>query len=177
MTPDTDKITLRPYRSTDAAALLDIYSHYVANSPATFDLEPPAHEAFSTRIENIVGQGHPLVIAQDENTIAGYAYTSTYRSRPAYRFTCETTLYVAPDRRGQGIGSLMLAHLIEQARTRGFNQMVAIITSTSTGSIALHRKFGFQILGEFPELGFKFGQWHGITHMQRTLRTDRPASP
>ena len=121
------------------------------------------------KLDALQQTGHPLIVASGPRGVLGYAYASTYRTRPAYRFTCENAIYIAPDACGQGLGSLLMEKLLHQARVFGFNQMIAIITGDAQGSIALHKKFGFQVLGEFPELGFKFNKWHSIVHMQLKL--------
>jgi phosphinothricin acetyltransferase len=173
--PNTD-IILRPYSPEDVAQITKIYAHYVKNTIISFDLEPPNEAHMREKFANIEQAGHPLIIVQKEGAIVGYAYASFYRTRPAYRFTCENAIYLHPEHVGKGIGGQLLARLIVEAREFGFNQMIAII-SIGTGkfslntasSIAVHKKQGFETLGEFPELGFKFNQWHGVTHLQKKL--------
>ncbi|HHB81900.1 MAG TPA: N-acetyltransferase family protein [Devosia sp.] len=174
-TNQTD-IILRPYLPDDAAQITDIYAHYVNNTVISFDLEAPDKNYMQEKFTRIQQAGHPLITAQDKNGIVGYAYASTYRTRPAYRFTCENAIYLHPDRLGKGVGSRLLERLLIDAKGFGFNQMIAIISmgagkfsKNTAGSIALHKKFGFKVLGEFPELGYKFDQWHGMTHLQRKL--------
>ncbi len=163
------ELHLDPYQRGDAAAIRDIYAHYVRNTSITFELDVPSLEQMAQRLETITGRGHPLIVARWNERIVGYAYASTYRPRPAYRFTCENAIYLDHTMTGKGFGSQLFDRLIRDAQDKGFNQMVAIITSGTTGSIALHKKFGFRILGQFPELGYKFDRWHDITHMQRKL--------
>ncbi len=169
-------IILRPYSPDDAAQITKIYAHYVNNTIISFDLEAPNEVYIRKKFAAIEQAGPPLIVAQDGDKIIGYAYASTYRTRPAYRFTCEDAIYLHPDHVGKGLGSQLLAHLISEAKEFGFNQMIAIISmgtgkfsSNTAGSIAIHKKFGFETLGEFPELGFKFDQWHGMTHLQKKL--------
>jgi phosphinothricin acetyltransferase len=99
----------------------------------------------------------------------GYAYASTYRPRPAYRFTCEDSLYLAPEEQGKGLGTELLGRLIEASRTFGFRQVVAVITAERANSIRLHEKHGFAHIGRHPQLGFKFDRWLDIVHMQLSL--------
>ena len=167
--PDRSAVVLRPLQKTDIAQITAIYAHYVKNSVATFDIEAPDIQQMSEKFKALEKAGHPVVIAQYHNMVAGFAYASTYRARPAYRFTCENSVYVAPDMVGHGTGSRLLGELIELARAFGFNQMIAIITAGADSSIALHKKHGFEIYGRFPELGYKFNRWHDIVHMQKKL--------
>ena len=158
-----------PYRQSDTGALRNIYAHYVLNTSITFELEVPSASQMHEKFNAISRAGHPLIIARQNDRIIGYAYASTYRPRPAYRFTCENSIYLDHTLTGNGLGSSLFSRLLEESRNFGFNQMVAIITSGTQGSVALHKKFGFEILGQFPELGFKFNRWHDIIHMQRKI--------
>ncbi len=163
------QISLRPFCPEDIAPITRIYAHYVYNSVVTFDLEAPGEEEMACKFAALEKAGLPLIVASGPGGVLGYAYASAYRTRPAYRFTCENAIYITPKACGQGLGSLLMDALLEQARQFGFNQMIAIITGGTQSSIALHKKFGFHTLGEFPELGFKFNKWHNIVHMQRKL--------
>lgn len=162
-------LIFRPYDSANAASIAAIYGHYVKNSVVTFDLEAPDAAQIHEKLSRISKAGHPLLIAWLDEEIVGFAYASSYKERPAYRFTCENAIYLAPNHLAQGFGSALLKELIVQSKAFGFNQMVAIITSGTNSSLAMHQKFGFKILGEFPELGYKFDGWHGIIHMQKKL--------
>jgi phosphinothricin acetyltransferase len=113
--------------------------------------------------------GHPIVIAECDGELVGYAYASTYRPRPAYRFTCEDSIYLRADTTGQGLGKLLLGELLIQSRAFGFKQMIAVITAESAASIALHEKFGFETVGRHANLGLKFDRWLDIVHMQLAL--------
>jgi phosphinothricin acetyltransferase len=164
----TDLI-LRPFGWQDVPAITAIYGHYVDNSVATFDTEAPGETYIADKFGHMVEAGHPVVVAERDGKTLGYAYASTFRPRIAYRFTCEDTLYLAPDALGQGTGSALLGKLIEQSQAFGFRQMVAVITAGNPASIKLHEKHGFVTMGTYPELGFKFDRWLDIVHMQRRL--------
>lgn len=160
---------IRPFAWADIPQITAIYRHYVEHSTATFDIEPPGETWFAEKFGHMVEEGHPALVLELDGALAGYAYASVYRPRPAYRFTCEDTIYLAAGVQGRGYGSLLLGRLIELSQLAGFRQMLAVITSESAGSLALHRKFGFETRGEFPELGFKFDRWLGVTHMQLAI--------
>jgi len=160
---------LRAFQESDIASITAIYAHYVKNSVVTFDIEAPNVQQMAEKFALLKKAGHPVIIAQYENAVAGFAYASIFRPRPAYRFTCEDAIYLAPEMVGHGLGSLLLGELVERARAFGFNQMIAIITAGADNSIALHKKYGFEIYGQFPELGYKFARWHDIVHMQKKL--------
>jgi phosphinothricin acetyltransferase len=163
------ELTLRPFDWRDVRAITAIYAHYVDHSVATFDTEAPSETYIAEKFGHMAEQGHPVIVAERDGETLGYAYASTFRPRYAYRFTCENTVYIAPHAVGQGIGTKLLAKLIEESRDFGFRQMVAVITAGNPASIKLHEKHGFVTLGTYPELGFKFDKWLDIVHMQRRL--------
>jgi L-amino acid N-acyltransferase YncA len=162
-------LTLRPFQWADIPAITAIYRHYVEHSTATFDLEAPGPTYMAEKFGHIQDQNHPIVVAERAGEVVGYSYASTYRPRPAYRFTCEDSIYIRADTVGQGLGRLMLEELIAQSRAFGFKQMIAVITAESTGSIVLHEKLGFYHVGRHERLGLKFDRWLDIVHMQMTL--------
>lgn len=162
-------IILRPFAPTDIPAMTAIYAHYVATSTVTFDTEAPSQADMMAKFTAIDAAGHPIIIAMEGDDILGFAYASTYRTRPAYRYTCEDTLYLAPNATGKGVGSRLLKELIEQARAFGFKQMISVIEAGAAPSIALHKKFGFETVARHKDLGFKFDRWLSIIHMQLTL--------
>ncbi len=162
-------LILRPFVWGDIPAITAIYAHYVKTSTATFDLEAPGPTSMAEKFGHMVEAGHPVVIAERQGELIGYGYASTYRPRPAYRFTCEDSVYVRADVTGQGLGRVLLAELIDQSQAQGFKQMIAVITAESLGSIALHEKFGFRHIGRHEALGLKFDKWLDVVHMQRAL--------
>lgn len=162
-------LLIRPYRPTDIPAVTQIYGHYVRDTVITFETEEPDEAEMKRRFDAIVEKGHPLLIAELNGSVVGYAYASTYRPRAAYRFTCEDSIYLAPDAVGKGLGSTLLARLIEDSSKAGLKQMLAVITAERTNSIRLHEKHGFRMIGRYEALGFKFDRWLDIIHMQRAL--------
>ena len=161
---------IRPFSWADIPQITAIYRHYVLNSTATFDTEPPSESLMATgKFAPMVEAGHPLYVAERDGELLGYAYASVYRPRPAYRFTCEDTVYCAPDAQGQGVGTALVETVIDRARAFGFKQMIGVITAESKGSIRLHEKLGFRVVGQYQAVGFKFDRWLDIVHMQRAL--------
>jgi L-amino acid N-acyltransferase YncA len=162
-------LVIRPYRPEDIPAVTRIYGHYVRGTVITFETEEPGEAEMATRFAAIASKGHPLLIGEMDGTVIGYAYASTYRPREAYRFTCEDSIYLAPEAVGHGIGGQMLARLIEEASKAGLRQMLAVITAERENSIRLHMKHGFRMIGRYEALGYKFDRWLDIVHMQRAL--------
>lgn len=162
-------LEIRPFAWRDVPAITAIYAHYVRTSVATFDTEAPGETAMADKFGHMADLGHPVIVAEQEGALLGYAYASTFRPRPAYRFTCEDTVYLAPQAIGRGLGSALMANLIARAQAFGFRQMVAVITAETDASVRLHEKHGFRLLGTYPQLGYKFDRWLDIVHMQRAL--------
>jgi len=120
----------------------------------------------------------PYLVAELDGTIAGYAYAGPYRARPAYRFSVEDSVYVAPDAHRRGVGRALLDRLIAESETRGFRQMIAVIgDSAQLPSIELHRAAGFRLIGNIEAVGFKFGRWLDSVLMQRPLGPGAGAMP
>jgi L-amino acid N-acyltransferase YncA len=161
---------LRPFEWRDVPAIAAIYKHYVENSVATFDLTPPGETFMAEKFGHMLELGHPIVMAEGAGgKLVGYSYASVYRPRPAYRFTCEDSVYCAPDEQGKGLGRAMLTEVIRQSKAFGFKQMIAVITAEGAGSVRLHEKLGFRHIGRHEALGYKFDRWLDIVHMQLAL--------
>jgi phosphinothricin acetyltransferase len=142
----------------DLSAIVDIYNHAVATSTATFDLEPTTIGARREWFAQF-GEEHPLLVAEVDGGVAGFAYTLPYRTRPGYRTTKECTIYIAPERQGRGIGSALYAEVIARAKSRGVHALIGVLGGDNPASVALHQKFGFTEVGRLREVGNKFGQW------------------
>jgi phosphinothricin acetyltransferase len=163
------ELVIRPYSPADIPAVTRIYGHYVRDTVITFETQAPDEAEMAARFAAIAGKGHPLLIAEREREVIGYAYASTYRPREAYRFTCEDSIYLAPAAVGQGLGGKLLARLLEDSAKAGLRQMLAVITAERTNSIRLHEKHGFRFIGRYEALGYKFDRWLDIVHLQRAL--------
>ena len=159
----------RNFAWSDVPAITAIYRHAVETSVATFDTEAPGEAAMAEKFGHMLELGHPVIIAEAEGKTIGYAYTSTYRPRPAYRFTAEDSIYLAPEAQGKGLGSALLGRLLEQSKAFGFRQMLAVITAERANSIRLHEKHGFRLIGRYEALGYKFDRWLDIVHLQRAV--------
>ncbi len=160
---------IRAFSPPDVPAITRIYAHYVRETVVTFETEPPGTAEMAARLDAVVRQGHPLLVAERDGAVIGYAYASTYRPRAAYRFTCEDSIYLAPDAVGRGLGGRLLDRLIAAAGQAGLRQMLAVITAERANSIRLHEKHGFRLVGRYAALGYKFDRWLDIVHMQRAL--------
>ncbi|MGX7704449.1 N-acetyltransferase family protein [Methylobacterium sp. Gmos1] len=167
---DDDGVVLRRCEEADIPAVTAIYAHAVATGRASFELAPPDAAEMGRRRAEIVAGGHPYLVAERAGVVAAYAYAGPYRTRPAYRGTVETSVYVRPDQIGLGLGRRLLERLIAEATASGFRQMVAVIgDSHNAASIALHAGLGFQHVGVLRSVGWKHGTWLDTVLMQRAL--------
>jgi L-amino acid N-acyltransferase YncA len=159
---------VREATTADRRAILDIYNDAVLHSTATFDLEV---RSWREQQQWFVAHRSPyqVLVAAIGDTVAGWGSISRFRTRPAYGFTAEDSIYVHEDFRRRGIGAALLDALIQSARERGFHSIMALIDGDSTVSIHLHERFGFREVGTFREVGFKFGRWLDVVHMQKML--------
>ena len=160
----------------DFAAITAIYAHHVLHGTATFETEPPTLAEMKRRWSDWTAQGFPWLVARRGGRILGYAYAAPYRTRPAYRFTVEDSVYVDAGATGLGAGGALLQALIDACRRGGFRQMIAVIgDSANAASIGLHRARGFELIGVQRAVGFKFERWLDCVMMQRAL-DDAPPS-
>ncbi|MGE5129825.1 MAG: N-acetyltransferase family protein [Sphingomonadaceae bacterium] len=165
-----DSLRVRDAAPGDMAAIQSIYAHHVLHGLATFEEVPPAVEEMARRHADIAGRGLPYLVAELNGAPAGYAYCALYRTRSAYRFTLEDSVYVRHDLAGRGLGSALLAELVRRAEALGYRQLVAVIgDSAHRASIALHARHGFLPVGTLRSTGFKFGRWVDSVLMQRPL--------
>lgn len=154
----------------DFPAIQSIYAHHVLNGLASFEEVPPDVAELRRRYDDVAGRGLPYLVAEEAGQVQGYGYCAPYRARSAYRYALENSVYVRDDLRGRGIGTRLLAALIERCAQLGYRQMIAVIgDSANTASIALHARFGFLRVGTLRSVGYKFGRWVDSVQMQRPL--------
>jgi L-amino acid N-acyltransferase YncA len=161
---------VRPATGADIPAITAIYRHHVLHGLATFEIDPPDAAEMARRYAAIRELGRPYLVAEINGKLAGYAYAAVYRTRPAYRYTVEDSVYVDSDHARLGVGSALMPALITGCTEAGRRQIIAVIgDSENFGSIRLHEKFGFKRVGLLPAIGFKFGRWVDSVLMQRDL--------
>lgn len=160
-------LRLRVARPDDAAALLAIYGPLVRDTAISFELEPPTVDAFAARIEQRLATHPWLVAAGPSGAPLGYAYATRFRDRPAYDWTAESSVYVAADARGRGVGRALGAALLTLLERQGFAAVVAGITLPNEPSRALHRRLGYRSVGSLGRVGVKFGAFHAVEFWQR----------
>jgi L-amino acid N-acyltransferase YncA len=171
-------LLIRPVQVRDGAAITRIYADAVRHGTASFELEPPDEAEMARRQDGLLGGGYPFLVAEISGAVVGYAYAGPYRARPAYYWTVEDSVYIAPQAQRQGIGRALLSRLIAEAEARGFRQMIAVIgDSAQTASIALHAAAGFHRIGTLAAVGFKFDRWLDSVLMQRTLGAGATTAP
>lgn len=162
--------TIRHANQNDLEALTQIYNHYVRNSIATFDTQPFASEARQNwLVHHSVGTPHQLWVAERGNSILGYASSSEFRPKPAYDTSVETSVYLHPDHLGQGLGNRLYSHLFEHLEPFELHRAYAGIAQPNPASVALHRAFGFTLVGNFSEAGRKFGGYHDVHFYEKSL--------
>jgi L-amino acid N-acyltransferase YncA len=163
-------VEIRPATEAELPAVTEIYEHAVLYGTATFELIPPDLAEMTRRFRVLTDGGFPYFVAVLEGTVIGYAYAGPYRPRPAYRFTVENSVYLQPSIHRRGIGTQLLRRLIAESEARGYRQMIAVIgDSANAGSIGVHLRNGFTMIGTHPNVGFKFGRWLDTVMMQRAL--------
>jgi len=164
------RVEIRPAKPDDLAAVHAIYSHHVLKGLASFEEVPPAREEIARRYQDVTSSGLPWIVAQYGDRIAGYGYCALYRTRSAYRYSLEDSIYVHHEMHGRGIGSALLAELIRLCEAAGYRQLIAVIgDSAHAASINLHAAAGFVRVGTLRSVGFKFGRWVDSVIMQRPL--------
>jgi L-amino acid N-acyltransferase YncA len=170
---------VRDSEEGDLAAIGRIYGHWVEHGSASFELVAPAADEIRRRRAAILAGGYPYIVAAGEDcSVLGFAYAGPYRSRPAYRFACEDSVYVAPQASGRGIGRGLLQTLIARCESSGLRLMVAIIgDSGNAPSIGLHETLGFTRAGVLPAIGWKHARWVDTVLMVRTLGSGASVPP
>jgi L-amino acid N-acyltransferase YncA len=176
--PPQGQLQVRPASPDDVPAIQAIYAHHVIHGLASFEEQPPTVEEMRRRYLEIAEGGFPYVTAELAGSVAGYGYCTLYRTRSAYRFALEDSVYVRHDCVGRGVGKAVLAELILRCEALGYRQIVAVIgDSANAASIGVHASQGFLKVGTLRSVGFKLGRWVDSVFMQRPLGVGDGAPP
>ncbi len=162
---------LREVQATDALGICHIYNPYILQTEITFEEEPLQEAEINDRIQTIQRSGLPWLVTIEENTgeLQGYAYASPWKARSAYRYTVETSIYLAPAWQGCGLGQTLYQTLIQQLKAQGIHSVIGILALPNPASVRLHEKLGFQPVGQIQDAGFKFNRWIDVGYWQLML--------
>ena len=152
----------------DIPAILDIYGPYVLHTAVSFEYSIPSLEEFTERFRSVTAQ-FPWLVWEEDGKVLGYTYGSLPFGRAAYRWVCASSIYLAPQVQGRGIGKKLYAGLEALLKEQGYRKTYAIITSDNPGSLRFHEKQGFRFIAEFPECGYKFHKLYGVIWMEKLL--------
>lgn len=162
--------TIRLSREDDLPAITAIYAHHVQHGTGTFEIDPPSPADMATRRAEVLARGLPWLVLEEDGQVLGYAYCNWFKPRPAYRYSAEDSIYLAPGTHGRGLGRLLLAELARQAEAAGVRKLIAVIgDSANAGSIGVHRSLGFEPVGTIRSCGWKFDRWLDIVLMEKAL--------
>jgi phosphinothricin acetyltransferase len=153
----------------DAAAIAGIYNYYIKNTTITFEEQPVSIGEMESRIRDVT-QKYPWLVLEENGELRGYVYINKYRDRSAYRHTAELTAYLKTGFEGKGMGTTLMARLLEEAQKSGIHAVVSGITLPNERSVAIHQKFGFEKIAEFKEVGFKFKKWLNVGYWELILQ-------
>lgn len=161
---------IRASADADLPAITAIYAHHVLNGTGTFETEPPSVTDMATRRADVLGKGLPYLVAEEDGAVTGFAYGNWFKPRPAYRYSVEDSIYLAPGQQGKGLGRKLLAELLVRCEAAGIRKVMAVIgDSANAGSVGVHRALGFTQVGIVESCGWKMGAWRDIVIMQKTL--------
>jgi L-amino acid N-acyltransferase YncA len=169
---------VRDASERDAPACAAIYEPYVRDTAITFEIDPPRPAEMARRIAE-AARTHAWLVLEDGGRVAGYAYGHPYQARPAYRWSCEVSIYLERGRRRTGAGRTLYSVLLDRLAERGYRTAVAGMTLPNEASVGLHRAMGFEPVGVCRGIGWKHGAWHDVAWVQRTIAAgaDPPAEP
>jgi len=171
-------VLVRDAAESDAAACAAIYGPYVLETAVSFEVDPPTPEQMARRISQARDR-HAWLVLEIDGMVAGYAYGRPFAERPAYRWSCEVSIYLERDRQRSGGGRLLYEALLTRLADRGYRRAMAGMALPNEGSVGFHRALGFEPVGVYHRVGWKNGSWHDVAWMQRTIldASDPPAEP
>lgn len=171
-------LLIRPSADADIPALTDIYAHHVQTGTGTFEIDPPTAAEMSARRADVLSRGLPWLVAEAGGSVIGYAYCNWFKPRPAYRFSAEDSIYLAPGVTAKGLGRQLLAELCGQAQRVGVRKMIAVIgDSANHASIGVHQAVGFETVGVLRSCGWKFDRWLDVVLMEKVLGPGSSTAP
>jgi L-amino acid N-acyltransferase YncA len=169
---------IRPAADSDVPAITAIYSHHVLHGTGTFETTPPDEKDMAARRADVLAKGLPYLVLEDASGVIGFAYCNWFKPRPAYRFSAEDSIYLAPAAAGKGLGRLVLTELMTQAERCGVRKLIAVIgDSSNLGSVGVHRSCGFEQVGVLRSCGWKFERWLDVVLMECPLGLGDSAAP
>ena len=171
-------IKIRPSTNADVAPITAIYQHHVLNGTGTFEITPPTPEDMASRRQDVLSKSLPYLVLEESSTVIGFAYCNWFKPRPAYRFSAEDSIYLAPTAAGRGLGKLLLTELMAQAERAGIRKLIAVIgDSANLGSIGVHQACGFESVGVLTACGWKFDRWLDVVMMERAIGQGASSTP
>lgn len=159
---------IRDTKPADASQIVEIYNYYILNTTVTFEEEAVTAADMVGRITEITAK-YPWLVYEVDGKIVGYAYASAWKSRCAYKFSAETTVYLQNGLSGKGIGSELYNELLSRLKELNLHGIIGGVALPNDGCIALHQKFGFEKVAQFKEVGFKFDKWIDVTYWEKLL--------
>lgn len=169
---------IRPSTDADITSIATIYQHHVLQGTGTFEITPPSLQEMAARRADVLSKGLPYLVMEHEGAVVGFAYCNWFKPRPAYRFSAEDSIYLAPAAQGKGWGKTLLCELMAQAERTGVRKLIAVIgDSANHGSIGVHRAVGFSHVGVLAACGWKFERWLDVVMMECTLGMGSQSAP
>lgn len=160
---------IRPAEAKDLSGILEIINHNILHSTAVYDYDPKSLADMQAWFEERQQEGYKVIVAEQNDSVAGYAAYGIFKPKKGYQFTVEHSVYVSENFHGKGIGKLLMAELITIAKVESIHSMIGVIDADNASSIAFHKQFGFKETGFLKEAGYKFGRWLDVIFMQLML--------
>lgn len=169
---------IRPSTDADIPAITAIYTHHVLHGTGTFETTPPTEQDMTGRRADVLSKGLPYLVVEDAGGVQGFAYCYWFKPRPAYRYSAEDSIYLAPTAHGKGVGRLLLEELMAQAERAGVRKLIAVIgDSANLGSVGVHKACGFSHVGVLANCGWKFDRWLDVVLMDRVIGSGSSSAP